>query len=259
MAAPSLRQLVCGAALSVALVAPAAAQPTHGAFFPNDIAKTTFSDQAPLLDKPELEYFPRTNSPVALEDEANDPKAAAEKETDKVPKAEEIVAKFGDPTKEAPIQAVENAPAPVKGLMAALQEGEDALAFQYAKQYVRHLRNLEQRSNRVASMTQLAMRREGMEQDANAWRHFTPMVEDQILYAKDVLKAAKSKGRSTDVAGGSEEAATIDPKVLALLDRASKEEFGVADDAGASAADQPQVQESSGKEQVRVRRGYEGK
>lgn len=59
---------------------------------------------------------------------------------------EKIKAEFGDPTTEVPLRTIDNAPTPFKGMMAALDAGDEGLAQQYAEQFQRYTEKL-QRSN----------------------------------------------------------------------------------------------------------------
>jgi|GEM_PF-6658254 len=60
-----------------------------------------------------------------------------------------VLEQFGDPTKEVPLRTVDNAPTPFKGMMAALDAGDEGLAQQYAQQFQRYNEKL-QRSNLTA-------------------------------------------------------------------------------------------------------------
>jgi len=150
------------------------------------------------------EYFPRVNFQPQLdlfsEEDLNELKAAAEKEKAtnkdkdaelaKLPAPERLLAKYGDPKRDTPVLAIENAPAPFKAMMESLQEGQDEMAFQYAKQYVRHLRNVQERSTHVMSLVGFAQKREGMI-EGNDWENAPALVEDKALYEKDLIQSKK--------------------------------------------------------------------
>jgi hypothetical protein len=75
---------------------------------------------------------------------------------------EDVRAAFGDPLKDAPVLAQDNAPKPFKAMMAAFQAGDDQLAYQYARQWVRYMGNLKARTMRVVDAARAAEMSEGI-------------------------------------------------------------------------------------------------
>lgn len=75
---------------------------------------------------------------------------------------EEILARFGNPDQEPRIKPEQNAPDSYKGLLAALEVGDDALAYRYARQYVRYQRNLSERVKKLTELSQIALERDGL-------------------------------------------------------------------------------------------------
>lgn len=87
---------------------------------------------------------------------------AAEPQDESLSPAEQVLAEYGDPDVDAPIKAQDNAPKPFKAMMAAMQAGDDDLAFKYARQWVRHVNNVKKNSSDIMNLTQIAMESEGM-------------------------------------------------------------------------------------------------
>lgn len=75
---------------------------------------------------------------------------------------EKIIKVFGDPSKETPILAQDNAPKPFQAMMAALHVGDEELAWKYARQYARYMKDSQKRQDRIVGLTGLAMEGEGM-------------------------------------------------------------------------------------------------
>lgn len=76
--------------------------------------------------------------------------------------AEDVVEKFGNPDQEPRIEAEKSAPDSYKGLLAALEMGDDELAYRYARQYVRYQRNLNERVKKLTELSQIALEKEGL-------------------------------------------------------------------------------------------------
>ncbi len=194
MAAPLL--VLADSAVGALALAPV--MPEKGAWFSSNSAVSPFVAAPVQGEKPTVEFFPRQNIYVPQEDPEEavavaapaSAKEAQEAALAKLPPRERLLAKYGDPAKDAPVLAIESAPKPFQGMMEALQDGDDEMAFQFAKQYVRHLKNLQERTVRVQSQVGLAMKREGM-MGEGAWKGAPMLVEDQALYQKDLEAAQK--------------------------------------------------------------------
>ncbi|HMO01599.1 MAG TPA: hypothetical protein PKD37_03300 [Oligoflexia bacterium] len=123
--------------------------------------------------------FKQPASPLEVKQE-NPPQSVSQK----------LLSKYGDPNKDAPILADDKAPQPFKAMMEALDSGDEKLAFDYARQYVRHLRNLNQRTQRAVAMQALAMEKEGM-LGVGGWQN-DPMFNDdrkKFLGEDDFVRA----------------------------------------------------------------------
>lgn len=104
----------------------------------------------------------------------------------------ELLKKYGDPAENMPILAIENAPRPFKAMMDAKAGGHDELAYQYAKQYARYIRDLKERNMYVVGMIGKAMQVEGMLPE-NAWPNHPRFDEQQRLVEKDLEKQAQAR------------------------------------------------------------------
>lgn len=138
---------------------------THGAITPfdDDIVGKQPKAFRFLPYQPNPQTGPvRPDQPIARYPEQ--PKHPKEPEAPEVEVSmrDQIVSEFGDPDVSEPVLAKSDAPAPFGGLMRALQEGEEELAYQYARKWVRYLRDLQERVQQVSTMTGLAMVREGV-------------------------------------------------------------------------------------------------
>ncbi len=77
--------------------------------------------------------------------------------------AASLFSEYGDPRERAPIKAIDSAPRPFKGLMAALESGREDIAALYARQYVNHIDNLQIRSNQIYSLANDARKMSNLE------------------------------------------------------------------------------------------------
>ncbi len=154
-------------------------------FFNKGSARTVFSNPAGEEARASIQYFP-SKKPIEAEEElapetapeaqpaklsqpAQEAKTEQKAAKTKEEKREELVKNYGAPDEEAPVQAQENAPKPFRAMMAALETGDDELAYKYARQYVRYMGRLQQRSTRVVGLMGTAMEREGMV-EKGAWQ-----------------------------------------------------------------------------------------
>lgn len=142
-------------------------------WFQEGDALTTFSPEMTITGAPEVGYYKeheeKREEPEMQEGMEMQPavmplpgQTPPKKFDAKNASAEQIVQEFGNPLEEAPMNPVESAPTPFKGLMAAMDSGNEDLAFQYARQYVRHIKNVQNRSRMINNFTDIALEREGM-------------------------------------------------------------------------------------------------
>ena len=218
---------------------------TSISFFAKGSSITPFGPAQVTTEKKELEFFPQSNTAViqpAVEIDEEQPlkklnnEEAKEKRYDpnsSKSKHDFLIEKYGDPAKDAPVLAIDSAPGPFKAMMESLQEGDDVIAFQYAKQYVRHLKNVQDRSTRVMSMVGLAQKREGMI-EGDEWSKVPSLMEDKALYQKDI-QTEQQKNGSEDAQNLDSD---IDARAKSLVSR-GKEKLAAA------MADQPSAQQPS--------------
>jgi len=173
--------------------------PLHG-FFEKGSARTVFSDPAGDEARANIQYFP-VRKPVEPDEELTEeapagvapaklaqPEQAAKKEQKtaltKEEKRAELVKNYGAPDEEAPVQAQENAPKPFRAMMAALETGDDELARSYARQYVRYMSRLQQRTTRVVGLMGGAMVREGLMEE-NSWQDAPEFRNDRNAFQQE--------------------------------------------------------------------------
>jgi hypothetical protein len=106
----------------------------------------------------------------------------------KVPQSkDDVLLAYGSPDKDVPVLGKADTPKPISAMMDALEIGDNELAYQYARQYARYMRGLDQRASRIAKLSDLAMQSEGM-------KPLKPQSEDpeydevQALFQNDLKK-----------------------------------------------------------------------
>ncbi len=145
-------------------------------FYTKDAALTIFGDDVETTATPELGYAPAEK--VKLQEEKlkiNEKKTApgVEPVAVRVPKTveevraelktpQDILKQFGDPEADMAIPGRDDAPLPFKGMMAALEVDNKDLAQKYARQYVRYLKRVQNKTDKVMAVVNEAMGNEGM-------------------------------------------------------------------------------------------------
>lgn len=206
--------------LSIPLVAHAEDLASSGDFYPKDAAKTVFVSEVKMTKGLEIGYYKDQAEKVSAEiknpekklDQAVEVEQSDQDEKDPVAK---ILKEYGDPTAEAAINAKSDAPKPFKAMMAALEAGDEKLAFQYSKQYTRYLNRVQERVNKVTGLVGIAMESQGMLGEDD-WQNSPRYAETRSAVAEE-LELAKLKKEESSVRD-------LDPKVAAMLDRAKKQE-----------------------------------
>ena len=139
-------------------------------FFDKDSTLDFYNREIILKEQPKVQIL---NTNLKLEEalEENNDNLTLTKATKKGTKEEReemlpkdlqgILAKFGNPEEEPAIIPEEKAPDSYKGLMAALEAGDDELAYRYARQYVRYQRNLDERVKKITDFSIYAMEEDG--------------------------------------------------------------------------------------------------
>jgi hypothetical protein len=106
---------------------------------------------------------------------------------------ESIIDRYGDPKEEVVITPDQAAPKPFKGIHAALQIGDEQLAFDYARKHVRYMAQFENRVGNLQGLIAKAMEAEGIA-DGEGWT-----ADPQFArYEKYVEKAQEEKQREAD-------------------------------------------------------------
>ena len=110
---------------------------------------------------------------------------------------EELLAKYGNPKSNPTIVPQEQAPTPLKAAHAAFEAGDEELAFQYTRQYVKYISKFQGRMKDVMGMTAKAMELEGMA-DGEGWtgskeydrfdKYVQDALEEERLATEDVRK-----------------------------------------------------------------------
>lgn len=122
----------------------------------------------------------------------------AEKKDGENSLVERLLMRFGDPDKPVPVQVVENAPVPFKGMMAALTAGHEKLAFAYARQWMRYIRDLQDTTRKIVSVSEVAMEREGMSapgsSDDNPYKYLLRSEDDEESASADAVPRVSKLG-----------------------------------------------------------------
>jgi len=133
-------------------------------FFDKDSAATVFAPEAKLSEPGKVHILNAHSLHAAELDEDSDKKSNSDQKEAKQPKsiADTLKQKYGDPKQDAPVIAEDKAPKPFQGMMEALESGDEALAYQYSRQFVRYKKTLLERAQKVTEFQRYAMEREGI-------------------------------------------------------------------------------------------------
>ncbi len=247
--------IVCGAAFVVLGISGASADVAE-IFYPHDFAKTVFStpEKAPKSKLSTAAPADTTQEAPAEETPFTDTLAEDKPQEDLSEGAQKLVATYGDPDKDFPVKAQDNAPQPFKAMMDALAAKEDDLAFRYARQWARYQRDVKERTQRVVGLTGLAMEREGMLGE-DSWQSSKSYDPDRKLVERDLARAKDDREEQYR--------AKLTPELRDLLRRAELAEGQAPDGAGgidaarASAVQAPV--ESEAETRARIRKGLTGR
>jgi hypothetical protein len=194
--------------------APIADPDNREGFFQRNSAQTTFAPAVAARVKPNLEYFPALQKfevekePAELVSES----ASSEKSEPDLTSADSIVAAFGKPDEDDKLLAEEKAPPSYKGMMAALEIGDEKLAWKYARRYARRIRELSSRSSTIMGLTGKAFEREGV-LAKDGWQSSPQFARQQELLEEDLEESGLLKAEETRVAA-------LDPATRAFLKKA---------------------------------------
>jgi hypothetical protein len=168
---------------------------TNG-FFPSDIvwfndgaATTVFSKEPEKSDSPSVGFYQEqkpkpTEVPIVqqigVQAGAHDPMKPPPFDTRKA-SSEQLLAYYGSPSDETPLTPDEKAPIPFKAMMAAMDSGNDKLAYQYARQYIRYMRNMSDRVGKTVQMQELAVEREGIRPGRVEGNPYVKLLEEDLV------------------------------------------------------------------------------
>lgn len=247
--------IVCGAA-TVVIGASSASADVAEIFYPHDFAKTVFNTPEKVSKTkltPGVTTEAQTEAP-AEETPFTDTLAEEKPQEELSEGAQKLVATYGDPDKDFPVKAQDNAPQPFKAMMEALAAKEDDMAFRYARQWARYQRDVKERTQRVVGLTGLAMEREGMLGE-DSWQSSKSYDVDRKLVERDLER---------DKANREEQyRAKLTPELRDLLRRAEVAEAQTTSEGGSAVGSQVAALkapiESEAETRARIRKGLTGR
>ncbi len=209
------------------------------AFFEKNSAISPLAGEMNFTTPDELVMLPPARK-IEVEEEATpvkfDQQPENKKETSKrvkdrrleQPKTkEDILAAFGAPNEPYPMGAEESAPAPFKGMVAAMNAGDDKLAFEYALQYARYQEQVRSQNMKITGFLGQAQRREGL-LPPGSW----PDRPENSEYAG--LREMELEFKTADelAAQNPQPGAVVDINAEAqeLMEKARKSKFALLDD-----------------------------
>jgi hypothetical protein len=194
--------------------------PAGDKWFDEGSATTVFRDEPVKSDSPDVGFYQERDESELLDEEqspqlqnisanqSQDPSKAAPFDTRKAT-PDQLMKFYGNPEEDPVIPAEEKAPVPFKAMMAAMDSGNDELAYKYARQYVRYMRNMSERVERTAQFQELAVEREGIRPGMLKENPYTKLLEDDL--AKEETK------EKFEISG-------IDPRAQKLINAAQMQE-----------------------------------
>lgn len=147
-------------------------------------------------------------APIAGQSSMNDGHTASPTEA--------LMAKYGDPQKDAPVLAQDSAPKPFRAMMEALDSGDDKLAYQYAQQYVRHIHNLDQRTKRAMLIQSMALEKTGLAASPMKGDPEYEALRNTLEEDDDTLGPKAAEMQAESVAPRAEQ---LDPRARAMIQR----------------------------------------
>lgn len=194
--------------------------PSKTSWFNDGAATTVFSKEPAKTDSPDVGFYKEREEkeqeelPPAQQPQMLNAKNAKPPFDTRTASPEQIRAFYGDPGEEPALTPEDNAPTPFKAMGAALDSGNDELAFQYAKQYVRYIAGTTKRVTTIDQLTDLAFEREGIRPAQNKNNPY------QRLLNKDLEAAEEGDDDSLAV----EASGGRDSKLSALIRKAAESE-----------------------------------
>lgn len=156
-------------------------------FFPNNMAATVFEREVSMLmprmkDDP-VEEAPSLQPAKADQDRTQlDPAGAVPQDSSESLK-DRLSRKYGDPTEEPKIRIQDDAPPSMKGMLEALDAGDESLAYDYAQQYVKSMQRYQKIYGEVVSLTGAVMKSNN-QAEGTQWQNVPTLYEHQELADK---------------------------------------------------------------------------
>ena len=195
--------------------------PADTVWFNQGAANTVFSKEPEKSEAPQVGFYQERKEKTAEDSKlqpaslkanqppaAKDPKALPPFDTRKA-SPDQLVSFYGNPEEDAALTPDEKAPVPFKAMMAAMDSGNDKLAYGYARQYIRYMQNMSERVGRTVQFQELAVEREGLRPGNLKDNPYTKLLEDDL--ANEETKSKLS------LAG-------LDPKAQRLIRQAQIDE-----------------------------------
>jgi len=161
-------RVIAGFVLLILPISTALSEGAHD-FFNDQNPREIFSNQVsdPLDSGIYLLREISIAEPITSPDELSE--SAPERPEASVPTSrEEIIKSFGSPEELEPIKAIDDAPRPFKGMMAAIQIGDERLAWEYARKYTRYVKDVQDATGKAVGLQAKAMEIEGVV-DGEGW------------------------------------------------------------------------------------------
>ncbi len=146
-------------------------------------------------DRSEIVFLREPMPEPVVEEKAPEQQQEAQKneQLPQVPQSEEeILARFGNPEEQAPIKAIDNAHPAFKGMMAAINIGNDKLAYRYAKQWQDYTARVKVGTDKAIALQGKAMESLG-HTDGHGWTsnerydEYDELVEEDQAQEKEKL------------------------------------------------------------------------
>jgi len=174
-------------AIAICSLASATYAQTPSQIFERNQARTMVHKDVTEIQPSEFQFFRRLPPLLELEENAEAEGTLDKPKSSRVPATrEEILALRGDPSKNKPVLAIDDAPEPFIALQEALNIGDYELAFQYARQYSRYMDDLKSNNEKVMGFLATAKRREGLSVEgdwtsSDDYRELAYLMEDDDL------------------------------------------------------------------------------
>jgi hypothetical protein len=180
--------IIAGLSLIAASISAAPVQAEDAlTFFPNNMAATVFEREVSML-MPRMKDDPVEEAP-SLKPAKSDPESttldaaepASQDGSDSL--KNRLARKYGDPTEEPKIRIQDDAPPSMKGMLEALDAGDESLAYDYAQQYVKSMQRYQKIYGEVVSLTGAVMKSNN-QAEGTQWQNVPTLFEHQELADK---------------------------------------------------------------------------